>query len=360
MIYRCYKCGAYSFYEKCNQCNDPQLYIPLSPEYYPEFQYTSKGLVSDIIFKKSEEEKNKSKMNAVLEKYSKLKSPYFVNFIHFIQNKDNEEGRYFSYFKKVLLNIGFSEIEEYTGLLEKLIYTTDFNFRFERFSKNIFKHIKENLESTLHSWISDCGDLFRYELPLLLYFIYSKNLFTESILYSGSHKSSVIFDLKSHSEVLELCEEIFLDIQTKKFQKTLENFNLNNYVTIFDVDNFNGYQFEDFLKMLFKAKGFLVKDTPKTRDQGADLFIEAFGERTVIQAKNYSDNVSNKAVQEVIAAKEFYSCDKAMVITNRYFTNSAKELAKKANVDLVDRDKLISLLEAYNYDVINNEFEAQI
>ena len=110
----------------------------------------------------------------------------------------------------------------------------------------------------------------------------------------------------------------------------------------------SGFEFEDFLAELFRTIGYDVQVTKRTGDQGADLFVEKFGKKTVIQAKNYSDNVGNAAVQQALAAKAFYSCDHAMVVTNSYFTSSAKSLAKAAGITLVDRKELESDLDKYN------------
>lgn len=84
-----------------------------------------------------------------------------------------------------------------------------------------------------------------------------------------------------------------------------------------------------------------------------------FGKRLVIQAKNYFDSVGNSAVQQVLAAKAFYACDEAMVITNSRFTASAVELAESAGVRLVDRDKLQGYLDDYNRVLMEAEAEAR-
>ncbi|MDU5042014.1 MAG: restriction endonuclease, partial [Enterobacter roggenkampii] len=99
----------------------------------------------------------------------------------------------------------------------------------------------------------------------------------------------------------------------------------------------------------------LIRTFPKrTQDQGADLFVTRFGKDMVIQAKNYSGSVGNSAVQQVISAKTFYGCDEAMVVTNSYFTRSAKELAESALVRLIDRDELQKYLDDYNQKIIED------
>ena len=64
------------------------------------------------------------------------------------------------------------------------------------------------------------------------------------------------------------------------------------------------------------------------------------------------DNVGNSAVLQVLAAKTFYSCDQAMVITNSHFTPSAKELANPAGVLSVDRRELQSYPDEYNRTIL--------
>ncbi|MGG7279749.1 putative restriction endonuclease [Escherichia coli] len=52
--------------------------------------------------------------------------------------------------------------------------------------------------------------------------------------------------------------------------------------------------------------------------------------------------------------KTFYGCDEAMVVTNSYFTRSAKELAESALVRLIDRDELQKYLDDYNQKIIED------
>jgi restriction system protein len=60
----------------------------------------------------------------------------------------------------------------------------------------------------------------------------------------------------------------------------------------------------------------------------------------LIQAKRYQGAVGNRAVQEVISAVAYYGGDEGWVITNSSFTPSAKALAQKSNVRLIDGRKL--------------------
>ena len=114
-----------------------------------------------------------------------------------------------------------------------------------------------------------------------------------------------------------------------------------------DVVNFNsmsGLEFESYLEKMFRNMHYFVKLTPKTNDQGADLILTRDGIRTAVQAKRYSKPVGNRAVQEVISAREYYDCNKALVVTNNKFTKSAVELARRTNVQLWDGTFLKKLI----------------
>jgi len=91
-----------------------------------------------------------------------------------------------------------------------------------------------------------------------------------------------------------------------------------------------------------------IIETPKSGDQGADVLIEKAGERTVIQAKLYSDSVGNKAVQEAIAARSHFRCHAAKVVTNSYFTPSAQQLAESSDVQLIGREELSQMIDEFN------------
>ena len=74
--------------------------------------------------------------------------------------------------------------------------------------------------------------------------------------------------------------------------------------------------------------------------------IEKFGERIAVQAKRYTSTVGNYAVQEVLAAKSMYQAHRAMVVTNNYFTDAAKNLAAANQIELWDRDKLSEAIKS--------------
>lgn len=138
------------------------------------------------------------------------------------------------------------------------------------------------------------------------------------------------------------------DTVSKEF---IQELNLRNGLTIDNIDEMTGIEFEHFLCRLFKYEGYKATLTKASNDQGADLILERSGERTVVQAKRYFSAVTNTAIQEVVAAKALYKCANAMVVTNSYFTKSAIVLALSNKVTLYDREKLKEKIENYNLKV---------
>ncbi|WP_399457273.1 restriction endonuclease [Virgibacillus dokdonensis] len=108
-----------------------------------------------------------------------------------------------------------------------------------------------------------------------------------------------------------------------------------------DIDRMDGFQFEAYLKVLFKKLGYRPVVTQKSGDYGADVILQGKN-KVVIQAKRYGykNRVSMDAVREVYAAQAFYQADEAWVITNSFFTKQAIELAKACGVKLLNRYEL--------------------
>lgn len=111
-----------------------------------------------------------------------------------------------------------------------------------------------------------------------------------------------------------------------------------------EIDVMDGRAFEQRLGVLFRSLGYTVEQTRERGDYGADLVVEKDGVRTVVQAKRWTKTVGVKAVQEAHASAAMYRCARSMVVTNRYYSRSAKELARANDVRLWDRDDLVRAL----------------
>jgi HJR/Mrr/RecB family endonuclease len=137
-----------------------------------------------------------------------------------------------------------------------------------------------------------------------------------------------------YTELPSVLEKLFKDYHDSRKGKSLADVDLNNL---------SGIEFETHLSKVFRNSGYDVSGTPVTGDQGADLLAKKDGKTLVIQAKRYQGSVGNKAVQEVVSAISFYNGDEGWVITNSTFTPSAKALAQKNSVKLIDGFELSKL-----------------
>jgi restriction system protein len=111
-----------------------------------------------------------------------------------------------------------------------------------------------------------------------------------------------------------------------------------------ELDRMDGRTFEHYLELVFRRRGFAVERTPTSGDFGGDLVLRRGEERTVVQAKRYQGKVGVKAVQEAVAARGYYRCAHAIVVTNSFFTRPAHELADANDVELWDREALVQAL----------------
>lgn len=201
--------------------------------------------------------------------------------------------------------------------------------------KNLLQKIKENnLEEHIKNFISrfclgqeKSNDAWKYR--------------TYGVTYDR------ISDLKKFLEQSNLRVsikqiEIILSeyIDQRELELTFKSIESNT----FEFSKLSGQQFEGLLYRLFEKSGYTVQHIGKSGDQGGDLIITKDRTRTLVQAKRYSNNVPNSAIQEAVAAKKYYDCHLAMVVTSSNFTKEAAILAKANDVQLIEKHELQMLL----------------
>lgn len=71
--------------------------------------------------------------------------------------------------------------------------------------------------------------------------------------------------------------------------------------------------FEKSVANNFTSLGWKTRETKKTGDQGADVIAEKDDINIIVQCKLYSRPIGNKAVQEVVAAQNFYKGNMSLV-----------------------------------------------
>jgi restriction system protein len=111
------------------------------------------------------------------------------------------------------------------------------------------------------------------------------------------------------------------------------------------IDMLSGKDFESYLCVHFQKMGYKVRKTPDTNDYGADLLLYKDSEKVVVQAKRYKNKVGVKAINEVLGALHYYNCNRAIVVTNSFYTPNAIKMANKCNVELWDRTTIKKLFK---------------
>lgn len=122
------------------------------------------------------------------------------------------------------------------------------------------------------------------------------------------------------------CTTIFADFQEQ----------VNRELEI--IDKLNGFHFENYCAYLLKLNGYQkINVTKKSGDGGCDILAERDCVKFAIQCKRASGKLGIEPIQEVVAAKNFYGCHVAIILTNSSLLNHAIQYAKNNQVILWDR-----------------------
>lgn len=163
---------------------------------------------------------------------------------------------------------------------------------------------------------------------------------------SLSHPELMLEDTIYYESHVDNYGQHSIEFYTEVIDKALEEFfKLEEYVHE-EVPS-DGLEYEHYVASIIEKHGLNARVTKGSGDHGADIFVDLDdGETIVIQCKNYSSPVGNKAVQEVYSAKDIYGADQAWVVTSSRFTSSAKIAAQKLGVLLFHHEELPEVLEA--------------
>ena len=97
-------------------------------------------------------------------------------------------------------------------------------------------------------------------------------------------------------------------------------------------------QYEKYVANYFQNKGYKVKQTPYSNDYGVDVFAEKNKEKIAIQAKMFGNSnrkINRQMVMEFYGAKDFFNCDKGIIVTDGEIIQNAKDVADKLGVEIL-------------------------
>jgi len=180
--------------------------------------------------------------------------------------------------------------------------------------------------------------------------IVNTTLNEKEFFLSLNELNRILYDLTSYENIIEFSElpserlKITYNNRVKYIDKLYER--IRSYYAK-EFDHMEGHDFEYFCASLLEKTGYTkVEVTKGSGDNGIDVLADKEGIRYGIQCKCYSSDIGVKAVQEAYSGASYYNCHVPVVLTNRFFTRQAKDLAEKIKVLLWDRVVLESLVQA--------------
>ncbi|NOY29230.1 MAG: restriction endonuclease [Planctomycetes bacterium] len=132
-----------------------------------------------------------------------------------------------------------------------------------------------------------------------------------------------------------------IDFSKAKLESLISHYGPYRFAAVHPAD------FELIIGMMFSRAGFGVEETSYVGDFGADLIASKGQSKIAVQVKRYASTtkVSVGDINQVIGAKQYYDCNKSLVVATSDYTRAAKEMAKKAEVTLWNWDSILMQIE---------------
>lgn len=97
-------------------------------------------------------------------------------------------------------------------------------------------------------------------------------------------------------------------------------------------------QYEKFAADYFRNKNYEVEQTSYTNDYGVDVFAEKNDVKYAIQVKMYGNSsrkINRQMVMELYGAKDYFDCDKGIIVTDGIIIDNAQEVADKLDIEVL-------------------------
>ncbi|HYD34672.1 MAG TPA: restriction endonuclease [Vitreimonas sp.] len=115
-----------------------------------------------------------------------------------------------------------------------------------------------------------------------------------------------------------------------------------------DIDTMTGYEFEHYVAAVLRDRGYYdVTVTAAAQDFGVDVLYRDETTTYAAQVKRYKGFVGVEALYQATGGRDYYHKQRAVVITNSYFSAAAIELARETNMELINRDQLTEWILDY-------------
>lgn len=110
-------------------------------------------------------------------------------------------------------------------------------------------------------------------------------------------------------------------------------------------------RFEVFVAELIRQRGYKAEVTPYQGDHGIDIIAYApNGEKEVVQCKKYQGQVGEPALRDFYGAMMHEQAVRGWFVTSGVFTDQAAAWAEDKPIDLVDGERLLSIIRSSNME----------
>jgi hypothetical protein len=108
-------------------------------------------------------------------------------------------------------------------------------------------------------------------------------------------------------------------------------------------------QFEKYVALIFRHKGFRVRHRGRSGDHGVDLEIfSPSGRLGIVQCKRYRSTVGEKVIRDLFGTMAHEQASHAFLVTAGSISESARAWAEGKPMTLVDGPRLMELAEEIN------------
>lgn len=104
----------------------------------------------------------------------------------------------------------------------------------------------------------------------------------------------------------------------------------------------------------FEKLGYHCSVTKISNDYGLDVLAEREDERLAIQAKMYggsSRQVNRQMIMELHGVKDYFTCDRAILVTDGTVRDDAREVAGKLGIELLHLPASLAETNSFSYSI---------
>lgn len=184
-------------------------------------------------------------------------------------------------------------------------------------------------------WVSVIVSLSAYAgMTYIAPNIVTENIFLQAILKALPNLSPII-------PLVLLIPAAISAFNSWRKRKLLDSQN-----SIQSIHNLSWREFEELVGEAFRRQGYtVIENSHAGADGGIDIRLRKDGQLHIVQCKNWkSSKVGVQVVREMFGVMVSEHASKVSIIISGDFTKEARDFAKNKPVDLIDGDRLSSMI----------------